>query len=260
MIMPPHPMVIDAPYAAIWRRAGRKRFDPMPLAHAELVVLVGLTGNAQYLLDGRMHRLERGAVIWAPSGIRHMLVSESQDFDMWVVLAAAELWRDKPTVPIVHDQTRGGLRRLSRDIRYFDDLCRRVYAQDGSVVGDGLRWLIAELWHAFSQAPIRQGALLHSAVTQAVEQLEADPTLAVGDIAAATSLSESRLRQVFRKEMGESIGQFRRMRRLLVSDAAVAEGHDFLNAALAAGYGSYSQYFRDFVAVRGTSPRDWHRK
>ena len=69
-----------------------RRFETVPGRHAELVVLLGISGQAQYLLDGDLLPLGRGRLIWALSGQAHMLISESAGFDMWVGLFHPHLW------------------------------------------------------------------------------------------------------------------------------------------------------------------------
>lgn len=254
--MPPHPRAADPPHGAIWRRGGRRRFEPVPRAHAELVVLLGLSGQAEYLLDGRLIRFGRGGMIWALAGQAHRLIRESAGFDMWVVLAGARLGAE---VPLRCGDGRAGLSQITAPAM------AELEALAGQVAGDtakglGLCWWLhraRQHWEAGTRD--RAGARLHPAVARAALLIEAEPDLSLAQVSDRAGLSAGQLRRVFRSEMGQSLAAFRRAERLRQVDVAVAEGADMTRAALEAGWGSYAQFFRDFRAARGMAPRDWFR-
>ena len=87
----PHPEVVPAPGGLMWRRAWRRRHATEPEAHQELVVLAGIQGSASYLIDGVVHEIRRGTVLWALAGQQHFLLSESAEFDMWVALVSSRI-------------------------------------------------------------------------------------------------------------------------------------------------------------------------
>jgi quercetin dioxygenase-like cupin family protein len=84
----PHPLVLPAPHGLMWRRSLRRHRPTGAEAHQELVVLLGLEGSAQYLVDGLVYALRRGSLLWAMAGQQHVLLSETAGFDMRVVLVA----------------------------------------------------------------------------------------------------------------------------------------------------------------------------
>lgn len=260
--LPTHPRAQDPPHGALWRRAGRRRFDPMPRTHAELVVLLGLAGRARYLLDGQVLTMGRGSVIWALSGQAHMLLSESQGFDMWVVLAGRDLWVGDEDVPAIADAPgQGGLRQLAPDaVAELDALAAAVQTCAApAALGAGLRWWLTRA-HAFWQDAVNQRAPgTHPAVARAALILQDHPDSPIATIAARAGLSPSRLRALFKAQTGQGLSEFRRAQRLERVDRAVWDGQALLPAALDAGWGSYAQFFRDFKAARRQSPRHWYR-
>ena len=84
----PHALVLSAPHGLMWRRSLRRHRPTGAEAHQELVVLLGLEGSAQYLVDGLVYALRRGSLLWAMAGQQHVLLSETAGFDMRVVLVA----------------------------------------------------------------------------------------------------------------------------------------------------------------------------
>jgi AraC-like DNA-binding protein len=98
----------------------------------------------------------------------------------------------------------------------------------------------------------------HPAVTAAVRMLTDDPSLRGGDIAEKIGVSLSRFARVFKSDTGLSLVDFRNQLRLERFLSLVdAGGSNLLEAAYAAGFGSYSQFHRVFRALRGASPRDY---
>jgi transcriptional regulator GlxA family with amidase domain len=95
-------------------------------------------------------------------------------------------------------------------------------------------------------------------VAAAVRMLTDDPSLRGGDIAKKLSVSLSRFARVFKFDMGLSLVDFRNQLRLDRFLSLIDTGEsNLLEAALAAGFGSYSQFHRVFRDLRGASPRDY---
>lgn len=95
-------------------------------------------------------------------------------------------------------------------------------------------------------------------MAKAVRILEADPSRGGADIAAELNVSLSRFARVFKTGMGLSIVDYRNQLRLDRFLALVEVGNTtLLDAALAAGFGSYAQFHREFRALRGKKPREY---
>jgi AraC-like DNA-binding protein len=101
----------------------------------------------------------------------------------------------------------------------------------------------------------------HPLVLGAVGMLAKDPSLGGKQIAAKLSISLSRLARVFKTEMGMSLVAYRNRLRLERFTVLVDRGgNNLLDAALAAGFGSYAQFHRVFRALRGATPREYLRQ
>ena len=250
---------------AVWRRATRRRFDTMPRRHHEVVALHALAGTMRYLIDGRILTVGPRTVLWAFSDQTHMLLAESADFDMWVVVLSRELIAPPgPVPPTVSAGLPHGAFTLAPD-----DHAELAAIAAGAVADDtlswrsaGLRWWAMRAWNLCRGAAPAVGAQTHPAVQRAIEAIEAEPAQPLAAIAATAGLGLPRLTQVFRKEIGETPAHYRTRCRLRRVDQTMADtgAPGLLTAALDAGFGSYAQFYRTFVAARGMGPRAYYRR
>ncbi len=101
----------------------------------------------------------------------------------------------------------------------------------------------------------------HRLVTAAVAMLAKDPGMGGKQIAGKLDISLSRLARVFKAEMGMSLVEYRNRLRLDRFMVLLDRGRtNLLEAALAAGFGSYAQFHRVFRALRHATPRDYLRQ
>jgi transcriptional regulator GlxA family with amidase domain len=95
-------------------------------------------------------------------------------------------------------------------------------------------------------------------VGKIVRMLARDPSLGGKTMATKLSISLSRLARLFKTEMGLSLVEYRnqlRLERFLV--LVDSGGGNLLEAALAAGFGSYAQFHRVFCGVYTKTPREY---
>jgi AraC-like DNA-binding protein len=111
------------------------------------------------------------------------------------------------------------------------------------------------------RAPASHASAEHPMVLQTTRLLADDPSLGGKEIAAKLDISVSHLARVFKSSMGMSLVEYRNKLRLERFGVLVdSGGENLLEAALAAGFGSYAQFHRVFRAQRGTTPRDYVRR
>jgi AraC-like DNA-binding protein len=92
-------------------------------------------------------------------------------------------------------------------------------------------------------------------VVKAAQLLANDPAMTSEELGARLRLSASRMARVFKSEMGMSLVEYRnRLRLERFSTLLDQSGDNLLEAALRAGFGSYAQFHRVFLALRGTTP------
>ena len=218
-------------------------------------------GRMRYFIDDRILTLGPGALLWAHTDHSHFLLSESSDFDMWVlviapwVLSPARIFPPRlaadlnrpPEARLLDDDAVAELAAVAATLRRHDD---------PALIGAGLKWWTARAWIAWQDAETAAGLRVHPAVRRAADILRDDPEVPLSEIAKHAGLSLSRLRRVFRSETGLGLAEFRTERRLERVDARMARSTapPLLTAALDAGFGSYSQFYRAFTAARGRIP------
>ncbi len=109
--------------------------------------------------------------------------------------------------------------------------------------------------------PIQPRSSKHRAVSATVSMLAKDPSLGGKQIAGELGISVSRLARVFKRDMGMSLVEYRNRLRLDRFWLLVDGGRpSLLEAALAAGFGSYAQFHRVFRAQRQATPREYLRR
>jgi AraC-like DNA-binding protein len=96
--------------------------------------------------------------------------------------------------------------------------------------------------------------------TAAAKILARDPGLGGAEIAARLDVSLGRLAHVFKVELGMSMVEYKNRVRLNRFTVLLDKGRrNLLEAALAAGFGSYAQFHRVFRALRHVTPREYLR-
>ena len=94
---------------------------------------------------------------------------------------------------------------------------------------------------------------LHPSVGGAIEMINEDPSLPLNAVAEAMGLTHTRLGQVFRDEVGMTPYEFRLQRRLEVFAEIRDREPDtnLLQAAITAGFGDYSSFYRAYTKYYG---------
>jgi AraC-like DNA-binding protein len=246
-----------------WLRSERRIRDTAPRSHRELVAFLVVSGRMRYLIDDRVLSLGAGALLWAHTDQSHVLLEESDDFDMWVLVAAPWVLRPARLFPprlaagstaearMLDDAAAAELGAVGAQLRRAADPVR---------VAIGLRWWVAQAWEAWQHAATTPRRRVHPAVRRAAEILRADADATLAQVARRAGLSLSHLARVFRADTGVGLAAFRTARRLERVDAAMAQTRaPLLGAALDAGFGSYAQFYRAFIAARGVNPRRYYR-
>ncbi len=268
VVCDPHPLVRPEPGGLCWKRSDRRSYSGTPQQHAELVVLHALSGEALYLIDGKVHTLRAGSLLWAFSGQAHVLLSDSKDFDMWVFLISARILlpelRAVPEMPqlTVDERTgpvppRGLTAQGSRELETI--AAGIASATEPAVCAIGLRWWLARAWHHWGVASAGRFTAVHPAVDRAARAIQEDPASSLSEIARRSGLSAGRLGRLFRQQTGRSIVDFRTEQKLERVDRIMRQDarSDLLHAALDAGFGSYSQFYRAFRSHYRMSPRQY---
>lgn len=94
-----------------------------------------------------------------------------------------------------------------------------------------------------------------AAVARAAQMLAQDPALTSQVLGARLHMSSSRVARRFKAEMGISLVEYKnRLRLRRFFELMEATNDNLLEAALKAGFGSYAQFHRVFLALQGITP------
>lgn len=233
-------------------------------SHDELEYNLVSQGTCSYLVGERRYDLRRGSLLWLFPDQEHVLINPSAHCEMWVVVLRQKVLRHSiragldprlcernppwmlarplpPAVFTAHD------RLLSYQYARSDDVAR---------ANAGLLYAVLDAWAAFQAADDDDSKVIDPTVDLAARLLtRADAPQALDALAARVGLSPSRLSRLFNQQLGVSIADYRNRIRLERFLTLYGPTTTVLDAALAAGFGSYPQFHRVFRQFLGMSPR-----
>lgn len=260
----PVPPALDG---AVWPHA-----MPVPLhprhRHAELELNLVRRGTGRYLVGERTYDLRPGALIWLFPGQQHLLLDMSADYRMWIVVFRPRLLQRLCTEASRRVLTRTApagdfCRQLSDGVwRQLERQCQDLAARTDDPVhfNTALAAALLDAWAAFQAAeqPVL-GADLHPAVQKAARLIQDSPEVAdLAAVANQAGLSRTRLSELFRRQTGVTLVDFRNRVRLekfhALAAAAPPAQRKLLPLALEAGFGSYQQFYRVFKQRTGRGP------
>lgn len=257
----------------IWYHS-RNKFLRAMHRHDELEVNLVVRGTARYLLANRHYDLCPGMQIWLFPEQDHLLLDESPDYEMWIVVFRPSLLKrmcQTPETSLLLETNPTALlcRRLQgehaeRLALLYHGLGQEV-ASDVHCFNAGLGYTLLSAWAAHQAASQAHGRDVHPAVEAAVRLLrEAAPeqVLGVEEVAEQCGLSASRLSHLFRQQIGVSLVDFRNRLRIEQFVRLYAGGNrlNIAEAALAAGFGSYAQFHRVCRHHLGCTPLEYRRR
>jgi len=254
-VLQEHPLSSATVNGAIWRYY--PQYKKLYHFHAQLELLVVLRGHVEERCGPRVHRAHAGQLLWHLPGRPHLNVGAAPNADIRVIQIEPDL------VPHLHGlaNTIGGQPVVELQRRDFDSIwnaCERT-SHDGLPLQDRTPDLASAVDLAV-QATLRErhGLLVTSLPELACNELMRTPTLTRPELCKALDVSEGYLSRVFRSELGVTLQEQRTNVRLAWFSTLVARHRlNWLEAALGAGFGSYSQCFRAFRLSAGTAPRQY---
>jgi AraC-like DNA-binding protein len=243
--------------------------------HAELELNLVTRGTGTYLLGSRHYQIRRGDLLWLFPTQEHVLIEQTPDFQMWIVVFRRRLIKrsavDAASLPLQQRSFSGDTcRRLrQQDLVRFEELFAQLEdaAGEPGLLNTGLAYALLHAWKCFDRAgevPVRN---VHPAVERTARLLiSGENNSSLPQLARRASLSPSRLSRLFKQQTGLSIVEFRNRRRMqrfldrYELERNIGRQSTLLNAALDAGFGSYPQFHRVFRQVAGCSPAEYQRR
>ena len=246
--------------------------------HPQVEFLVMLRGHARARIGHAVHEVYAGQLVWQLPGIEHELTDISAGCDFRVVQVEPDLCAE------VGGRVIGGVRaptpaansfsswaralgwlvagrpvvELKRsDLDRIRDYCELTCADERSTAEQSaarLRGSFESAWRATrdDHDDLKPNSIVQLACCMLLE----DPALERAAVSRALGVSESYLSRRFRAELGVSFLEQRSRLRVTHFATQVARARrSCLDAALLAGFGSYSQLHRVFAQVVRLSPR-----
>lgn len=247
---------------ALWHyRYGGERWYAH--THRELEVNLVLRGRAAYLVGDRRVALAANDLLFLFPAQEHHLLDLSPGFQLWNMVVAPErvarVAQGEAAVLAARDPP--GLfhwRLPPPAARALAALWEGAAAlRLPARINEALGLVLAAAWDATRDARRHgPGQALHPAVERAVRALQADPGARAPAVARAAGLSPGRLSRLFHQEMGITLVAYANQVRLerLAGLLALPQAN-LLEAALQAGFGSYSHCHRVVCRLTGRPPR-----
>lgn len=253
----------------IWHYRHQGRANAMH-HHAELEFNLVTQGRGLYLLANRKYQIHRGDLLWLFPAQEHVLIGQSQDFEMWIGVARPKAVRRLA----IHANTKI-LRAANPDGEYCRRLPQPAFSRLEALLAEiaaarpqpdlfnaGLGYALLAAWRYFEHAadvPIHD---VHPAVERAARCIRDKNTVGLNDLARHAGLSPARLSRLFKQQTGTALVDFRNRQRIERFLALYGAGQrmTMLEAALEAGFGSYPQFHRVFKRVLNCSPKQYRRK
>lgn len=269
-------MIVEKLHFAKGRSGFIKSFEgswdgelPRLHSHRELELNVVSLGTGTYYIKGEQYSIGAGSALWLFSGQPHLLADYSPDLQMWVVVFRTPFVRNMSQpewTQILRKQDPGTVygRRLNRTaFNRINHLCSRLAGtatDDHPYFNACLGCLLREAWETTrSGNPLVVSGKVHPAVEKVVRRLKSGSLhQPLEEMAREAGLSYSRLGYLFREQMGETLGDYRK--RLRVQRFQYLAGSNpnrtLLDCALEAGFGSYAQAHRVIRECTGDAPRE----
>ena len=249
----------------VWHHVGN-RYDHPRHRHVALELNLVVGGRGHYEVDGRCHPLSPGTVLFIAPGTDHYLEERTPDFEMWILALQPALLERTCAGPegaaFLRAIAAGECARLLSidDARWLGREVRR-FAGTGSpgFLHAGLSYAMAGAREAFARfAAGAREAAISGEVRRCMTLLDEDPALSRGELADQARVDPDALSHAFQRELGVGLVAYRnrlRVRRFL--ELASTGRLTLLAACLQAGFGSYAQFHRVFVAETGQTPRTY---
>jgi len=266
---------------AIWPFA---RDYPKPRHfHAQLEFLLMLRGSAKVRVGRALHAVHAGQLVWHLPGVEHAVDETSADCELRVVHVEPDLCaqvqrelaayanKNAPVYPgagsfqgwshelgaLVAGRPVVELRRRDHDA--LAELCDATCADESIAPGEvpsRLRLALATAWLATRREHDSTRAL--SLVELGSSLLFDDPSLERSAVCRALDVSEGHFSRAFQRDLGIAFAEQRaRMRIARFVTHVSRDRWSYLDAALGAGFGSYSQLYRVFTRVVQAKPASY---
>jgi AraC-like DNA-binding protein len=206
--------------------------------------------SAPFIIEaGESVHLETRAVLIAPNVVRRRL--DAKDCDLVICDLAVTSPEFHAVMHLLGDQP---VRAL--DVSVLAPLTNDfIRAHGGGFDGKAIRDLLHRIIFQFT-GRVPRPATLHPRIIQVLQLIEEHPLRAVspGALAEQSNISASRLRHLFRKEIGCSLSQYLRWNALWTAALRWSPGEPWAMHAKTAGFHDLAHFSRTFIEMFGMRP------
>jgi AraC-like DNA-binding protein/quercetin dioxygenase-like cupin family protein len=260
--------------------------------HAELELNIVARGRVTYIVGQHRYQFAQGELLWLFPGQPHRLVDRTPDALYYVAVFKQSLIRktclEKQNETLGKNRPPGKMMLHTPLEHHSFELARRMMDtliagapdndalnreagfgltpgfryehDDPDFLNAGLAHLLVFCWrNQIASQGARRPVPLHNSVLKALDilgQKEQPESLAA--LAKACGMSPSHLSRTFQKQVGVSLNRYRNTARLerFWQERNLPPQKTLIEAAFAAGFGSYAQFYKIFRTVYGQGPRE----
>ena len=238
-------------------------------------VLIHLSGNTSYSIEGQNFDLESGDIVFVNAGEVHRpIFHDNSTYERIIIYISRDFLAE-------YSQADNDLSYCFRNAMENDSHVLRLRSFKNSPVASSVSKLINNLGKdSYANELLMQVlflefmiALNRAALSDEVEYISTNyagskigliiqyinenlkTDLSVDTIAAKFYLSRYYLMHSFKDETGYTIGNYITIKRLALAQALIDDGKSISEAAESAGFGTYSTFLRAYKKTYGTSPK-----
>lgn len=236
------------------RRAQAWRYHPAyrrpEHLHDESEFNLVVAGRGVMTLGAERVDVRSGMLLWIPPGLRHGLEWASSDFDLLVVGFQPELLDRLPSGLAQADPFTPRAELFTGDVHpWAEALAATAQEGDRAAVEAQLMDALVTFAHARGGARVTE---------RAARLLQRERGLGRDELARRLGINRGDLSRRFQRDHAASIAEFKNRLKVVAFLRETAERPgNLMQAALAAGFGSYSQCHRVFHQLFGVAPRDY---
>jgi len=235
-------------------------------AHQFLEAHLLVRGSAVVLMGDRRLDLPTGSLLWVPPRREHVTLETSPTLRRWIlcmrVASVRRIVSPQEAAPLLSRHGDVPCAQLPRtELHALARLLAEVAGQSGrgrSVTNAGLGYALVRALLSFREARRSdEPTVLHPTVARALALMHGDGlVLDREDLAQSCRVSPTHLSRLFVQELGLSLQEVRNRKRIGRFSELMASGYcdSLTQAALEAGFGSYSQFHRVFTRLTGRTP------
>lgn len=260
--------------------------------HAELEANLIVNGSVSYVMDGERFTFLPRTLLWFFPDQEHQVVAQSPDAQYFVAAFKYSLIqrachtafydglkrKSHEGAGILHTILKpddaGFLQRMMLSVMDgsldpdllnqeagFGQASDFIYEHhDPDALNAGLHYLLLFSWrYQFANGGSANAVPLNRAVLRALEFLSnGGREWSLGELAKASGASKSTLSRLFHRQIGVPLNRYRNSLRLshFLEEYRGAEEKNITEAAFAAGFGSYAQFYKVFQETYNCGPRE----